>query len=208
MVTTYLGLLEAKYSDKLDDKAKQYMEFAVEGGSRARALIQDLLEFSRVDTQGRPFQNTNMEIVLDTVLENLSIRIKEERAYIVREHLPIIMADEGQMVQLLQNLVSNAIKFHGNGSPVVHISYQDRGSEHLFSVKDNGIGIDSVYQDKVFAPFQRLHSRDEYEGTGMGLAIAKKIVERHGGRIWFESVVGEGTTIYFTIPDSVRNEDR
>ncbi len=200
MVTAYLGLLEKKYGDKLDGDAKKYMEFAIEGGLRARDLINDLLAFSRVDSQGKEFQRTDMENVLNTVLDNLSVRIKEEKASIVRVHLPTVVADEVQMAQLLQNLVGNAIKFHGNEPPMVHIAYQDHGKEYLFSVKDNGIGIDAEYKDKVFVLFQRLHTRDKYEGTGIGLAIAKKIVERHGGRIWFESELGKGTTFCFTIP--------
>ncbi len=204
MVTAYLSLLEKKYGHQLDGKAKQYMDFAIEGGSRAKDLVQDLLEFSRVDTQGKAFQRTNMEGVLDTVVGNLSVQVKEENANISHEPLPSIMADEGQMVQVLQNLLSNALKFHGAEVPKVHISCKDKGDRWLFSVEDNGIGIDPKYHDKVFVLFQRLHTREEYEGTGIGLAISKKIVERHGGRIWFESQPGRGTTFYFTILKELR----
>ena len=191
MVTAYLGLLERKYPDQLDGKAKQYMDYAIEGGLRAKDLINDLLEFSRVDTQDKEFQRTDMEEVLNIVLENLSLRIKEEKASIVRDRLPTILADEVQMMQLLQNLVGNALKFHRNEPPIVHIAYRDHGNEHLFSVKDNGIGIDPAYKDKVFILFQRLHPREKYEGTGIGLAIAKdrrapwrKDLVRVRGRKW------------------------
>ncbi len=205
MITVYLGLLESKYGDRLDGKAKQYMDYAVEGGKRAKDLVRDLLEFSRVDTQGKPFQDTNLDKVLEAVLVNLAVRIKDENAVVSHDPLPTVLADELQMAQVLQNLIGNAIKFHGAESPTVHISGRDDGDKWLFSIRDNGIGIDPEYKDKIFVLFQRLHSREEYDGTGIGLAISKKIVERHGGRIWFNSRPGSGTIFYFTIPKEARS---
>jgi PAS domain S-box-containing protein len=199
MVTAYLSLLEKRYGDRLDGTAKEYMDYAVKGGLRAKDLINDLLEFSRVDTLGNPFRMTEMEEVLDKVVANLSVQIKEENAAISHDPLPTIWADESQMLELLQNLISNAIKFHGERQPKIQVSCQDKSTEWVFSVQDNGIGIDPKYNDRIFQMFQRLHTNDEYEGTGIGLAIAKRIVERHGGRIWFESEVGKGTTFFFTI---------
>ncbi len=200
MVSAYLGLLEKKYGDKLDGDAKQYMDFAIEGGVRARDLIRDLLEYSRVNSQGKEFDITDMNNVIRKVLENLSVRIADENAIVIFNPLPKIVADEVQMTQLMQNLIGNAIKFHGDDSPKVNISYQGKGNEWLFSVRDNGIGIDDAYKDNVFVLFRRLHSQEEYDGTGIGLAIAKKIVEKHGGRIWFDSELGKGTTFFFTMP--------
>jgi light-regulated signal transduction histidine kinase (bacteriophytochrome) len=200
MVTAYLSLLEKNYADSFDSRARQYMDFAFEGGLRARDLIRDLLEFSRVDTQGRPFHRTDMEGVVGQVLKNLTVQIKEDEASITRDRLPTIMADDLQMVQVMQNLVSNAIKFHGEESPKVHISCEEGGKEWVFSVRDNGIGIDPQFRDRLFVLFQRLHPREEYDGTGIGLAVTKKIVERHGGRIWLESELGKGTVFYFTMP--------
>ena len=199
MVTAYLGLLKKKYGDQLDGKAKDYMDIAIDGGLRARGLIQDLLEFSRVGSQAKVFRPTNMEKVLAKALENLMIRIGENNALITHDHLPTIMADDSQMTQVMQNLIGNAIKFHGTEPPMVHISCKDEGTEWCFSVSDNGIGIDPQYRDKIFVLFQRLHARNEYEGTGIGLAICKKIIELHGGKIWFDSRPGSGTTFYFTV---------
>jgi len=200
MVTAYLSLLEKRYGDQLEGQAKEYMSYAMEGGMRARDLVRDLLEISRVESQAKPMSMTDMKTVLDKVCDNLAIQIKEENATIVTDVLPEVMADDAQMIVLFQNLISNAIKFHGAEGPMVKVSCESIGDQCQFSIKDNGIGIDPQYKDKIFVIFQRLHSRVEYEGTGIGLAIAKKIVERHGGRIWFESQIGQGTTFYFTIP--------
>jgi signal transduction histidine kinase len=204
MVTAYLSLLEKRYSDRLDGKAKQYMDLAIDGGLRAKDLIHDLLEFSRIDPQVKEFQDVSMEEVLVKTLDNLSVSIKEEKAVISHGPLPTILADSLQMIQVLQNLIGNAIKFRGADPPIIHILCDDDGNEWRFSVSDNGIGIDPQYQDKIFVLFQRLHSKEEYEGTGIGLAVCKKIVERHGGRIWFDSRPGSGTTFYFTIPKRSR----
>ncbi len=204
MVTVYLNLLENRFGDKLDGDARTFLDFAVEGGLRARDLVNDLLEFSRVDSQGKSFMEVDMENVLSRVRNNLSVQIEEDHASVSGDLLTVIKADDSQMVQVLQNLISNAIKFHGQESPTVHVSFFDLGSEWLFSVKDNGIGIEPEYNDKLFVLFRRLHTRDKYKGTGIGLAISKKIVERHGGRIWFDSEPGKGTEFRFTIPKEPR----
>ncbi len=200
MVTAYLSLLEKRYADKLDGKAKQYMDLAIDGGLRAKQLIHDLLEFSRIDSQAKEFQEVSMEEVLGKTMDNLAVIIREKKAVISHEPLPTIKGDDLQMIQVMQNLIANAIKFRGQDLPRIHISCDDEGDQWRFAVRDNGIGIDEQYQDKIFVLFQRLHTKEEYEGTGIGLAICKKILERHGGRIWFDSRPGSGTTFYFTMP--------
>jgi PAS domain S-box-containing protein len=200
MVTAYLSLLEKRYADQLDGRAKQYMDLAIDGGLRAKQLIHDLLEFSRIDSQAKEFQEVSMEEVLGKTLDNLAVIIGEKKTVISHEPLPTIRADDLQMIQVMQNLIANAIKFRGEDPPRIHISCDDEGDQWRFAVQDNGIGIDKQYQDKIFVLFQRLHTKEEYEGTGIGLAICKKIVERHGGRIWFDSRPGSGTTFYFTMP--------
>ena len=200
MVTAYLSLLEKRYADQLDGKAKQYMDLAIDGGLRAKQLIHDLLEFSRIDSQAKEFQEVSMEEVLGKTLDNLAVIIREKKAVISHEPLPTIKGDDLQMIQVMQNLIANAIKFRGEDPPRIHISCDDEGDQWRIAVQDNGIGIDKQYQDKIFVLFQRLHTKEEYEGTGIGLAICKKIVERHGGRIWFDSRPGSGTTFYFTMP--------
>ena len=167
--------------------------------TRMRGLIDDLLTYSRVSRLGKPFEPTDLESTLDIVLLNLQASIKENNAVVTHDNLPVLMADGSQLVQLLQNLAGNAIKFHGKEPPHVHVSAQDKGSEYLFLVRDNGIGIAPEYFDRLFKIFQRLHTREEYPGSGIGLAVCKRIVERHGGRIWIESQVGKGSTIYFTL---------
>jgi len=200
MVTMFLSLLKDRYRDQLDERAKMYMDYAIDGGLKAKMLIRDLLDFSRVDSPERVFEPTDMEEVLGMAMKNLLMQVEEERGTITHDPLPVIRADRKQMVQVMQNLLSNGIKFHGEMPPVVHVSCVDDDGEWRFSVKDNGIGIDPKHADKLFALFQRLQTDEMYKGTGLGLAISKKIVERHGGRIWFESEPGEGTTFYFTMP--------
>jgi signal transduction histidine kinase len=200
MVTAYLTRLENNCGDKLDDKGKVYLGFAVEGGLRARNLVQDLLTFSRIDAQGKPFQETDMDTVMDVVTNNLAVQIKEQRAMVTHGPLPHVTADDGQMVQLLQNLVSNGIKFRKEEDPQVRVECTRQGNDWLFTVQDNGIGLDQQYADKIFVIFQRLHTKEEYPGSGIGLAISKKIVERHGGRIWVESEMGKGSSFHFTLP--------
>ncbi len=199
-VTSYLSLFEKRYGDQLSDEGREYIQYAVEGGLRARALIRDLLDYSRVGSRGKSMQPTDMEGVMSTVCDSLKAQIEDEGGAVTHDDLPTIMADDNQMVALLQNLVSNGIKFHGDKRPAVHVSCRPNGGDWCFSVSDNGIGIDPRHKGQVFQLFKRLHGADQYPGTGIGLAIAKKIVERHGGRIWLESEAGRGTTFFFTIP--------
>ena len=200
MVTAYLELVESKYSAGLDERGRQYLRYAVEGGHRAKGLISDLLAYTKVESSPGERDRVNMSEALSTVLLSLEPQIQEEEAIITHDPLPYIVANRGQIELVLQNLISNAIKFYGGDAPRVHISVEKGPNEWLFSVHDNGIGISPEYHDKLFILFQRLHTREEYKGTGMGLAIAKKIVERHGGRIWVESTPGRGSTFHFTIP--------
>jgi signal transduction histidine kinase len=200
MVSSYTQLLAESYKNQLDDKAHKFIHYAVDGAVRMQLLINDLLAYSRIGTKGKPLEPTDAHAVLGEVISNLKMYIDEAKAIITNDELPEVRADDSQLVQLFQNLISNAIKFKGEAVPRVHVSARDEGQEWLFSVRDNGIGIEQEYADKVFVIFQRLHTKEEYPGSGIGLAICKKIVERHGGRIWFESVVGKGTTFYFTLP--------
>jgi light-regulated signal transduction histidine kinase (bacteriophytochrome) len=163
-------------------------------------LIDDLLVFSRFNTQANEFELFDMDTALNSVLSYLKPYMNENHAQITHDPLPSIMGDSSQIQQVLQNLLTNAIKFHGDEPPKIHISAEESGDEWTFGVSDNGIGIDSEHQEQIFEVFKRLHTREEYEGTGIGLSICKKIVERHGGRIWVESKPGKGSTFYFTIP--------
>jgi signal transduction histidine kinase len=201
MVTSYLQLLVRRYGDRLDGDAQEFIDYAVDGAARMKQLINDLLAYSRVKTHGKEFQTTDAEEIVEDVLSNLSVLVEETDAVIGYDSLPQVRADPSQLRQLFQNLIGNAIKFHGQEDPEVRISAQRENGAWLFSVADNGIGMDEKFQDRVFVIFQRLHTDDEYPGTGVGLAVSKRIVERHGGEIWFESQPGEGTTFYFTIPD-------
>ena len=200
MIISYLSLLEKRYRDQLDQRGKEYIDIAVNGGERMRALIDDLLEYSRIETRAQPFERVDMNELVARTLRGLEKPIRENNAIVEVGPLPTIMADQTQMVQLLQNLVSNAVKFHGPLPPRIRVSCTDDGGEYTFSVNDNGIGIDPKYSEVIFQMFQRLHTKEEYPGTGIGLAVAKKIVERHGGRIWVVSKEGEGATFLFTVP--------
>lgn len=204
MVASYLQLLERRYRERLGGDAGEFIDYAVEGATRMKSLIRDLLEYSRVGTSDRPFEAVDSDRVLDEALSNLEVAIKENDAEITREALPTVSADAKQIVQLFQNLVVNAIKFRSAEKPRIHIAARRRGGEWVFSVRDNGIGIDPKFADRVFIIFQRLHGRDEYPGTGIGLALCRKIVERHGGRIWVESAPGAGATFFFTLPAAKR----
>jgi chemotaxis family two-component system sensor kinase Cph1 len=207
-VANYVQLLEMRYEAELDADAKEFINFAVEGVSLMQTLIDDVLAYSKVDTQAIAFQLTEVETALERALGNLRQRIIETKATITHEPLPTVMAGSTQLMQLFQNLIANAIKFRSDKPPQIHIGAERLEDEWLFSVKDNGIGIDPQFSDRIFVIFQRLHTRDEYQGTGMGLAICKKIIECHRGRIWVESQLGEGATFYFTIPVGGRERER
>ena len=200
MVSSYVHLLERRYKDKLDDDARDFIGFAVEGANRMKKLVEDLLIFSRVGTREKEPGPVDTTKAVKAAIANLGPAIEEAHARVEVDTLPPVMGDETQLMQLFQNLIANGVKFRGEEAPKVHVSAKIEGSDCLFKVKDNGIGIDPKFQDRVFIIFQRLHGRAEYSGTGIGLAVSKKIVERHGGRIWFESEPGKGSTFYFTIP--------
>ena len=201
MVSSYTQLIARRYKGKLDADADEFIAFAVDGANRMQRLILDLLAYSRVNTAGRQFEPTAMETVLKAALNNLTNAVKESQAIITHDPLPAVMGDDKQLAQLFQNLLSNAVKFGGAQPPRIHISAKQTDGEWLFSVRDHGIGLDPQYADRIFVIFQRLHTREEYPGTGIGLAICKKIVERHGGRMWVESERGKGATFYFTLRD-------
>ena len=200
MVSSYTQLLAKRYKGKLDSKADEFIFYAADGAARMSGLINDLLSYSRLGTHGGEFEHTHCEDVLERVIANLEGAIEESGAAVTHDPLPALMADPSQLGQLLQNLVGNAIKYRNDRSPQVHIGVERKNADWQFSVRDNGIGIDPQYADRIFIIFQRLHTREEYPGTGIGLGICRKIVERHGGRIWVESQPGEGSTFHFTIP--------
>jgi PAS domain S-box-containing protein len=200
MVTLYSQLLERRYKDNLDNDANDFIEYIVEGANRMRQLIDDLLEYSRVTSQAKEFEKVDLEKVLDVVLHNLAIPIQENNVTISHDSLPTVFVDKNQMVQVFQNLINNAIKFHGQNTPNIYISAQKDDQKWKFAVKDNGIGIEPKHQKQIFKVFKRLHTREEYPGTGIGLSITQKIIIHHGGQIWVESELGKGTTFFFTIP--------
>ncbi|RPI16847.1 MAG: PAS domain S-box protein [Ignavibacteriae bacterium] len=200
MVASYIQLLQKRYKSKLDADADEFIGYAVDGVVRMKTLINDLLIYSRVNTQELPLEPVDCNKVIETVKHNLKTSITESKAKIISETLPTVYGNTLQLTQLFQNLISNAIKFKRDISPVVEISSRKTSDEWLFSVSDNGIGIEAEYADKIFVIFQRLHNYNEYPGTGIGLAICKKIVEKLGGHIWLESEIGKGSTFNFTIP--------
>ncbi len=200
MVASYVQLLAQRYRGRLDADADEFIQFAVDGATRMKTLISDLLAYSRVGTHGKPPQKVELDSALGQALSNLTIAVQEARAEITNDRLPVVTGDELQLTELFQNLIGNALKFRRDGSAAVHIGAERRADEWVISVRDNGIGIDPQYKERIFVIFQRLHGRDEYPGTGIGLAICQKIVTRHGGRIWVESKPGEGATFRFTIP--------
>ena len=199
-VASYVQLLERRYSGKLDADATEFIAFAVEGAKRMQRLIDDLLAFSRVGTRGGEMVAVDSSRVVDLSLENLGAAIAESGARIERGTLPMVHADPIQCQHLFTNLVGNALKFRGTAAPVIRIDAARDGAFWRFSVADNGIGIEEKYFERIFVIFQRLHLREEFKGTGIGLAICKKVVERHHGRIWVQSVPGEGSTFLFTLP--------
>ncbi len=199
MVSSYVQLLQRRYQGRLDADADDFIGCAVDGATRMQHLIQDLLSYSRVNTHGNPPSSTDIGEVIRRVLTNLHLVIDESGARITHESLPVVDADATQLVQLFQNLIANAIKFRSERPPHVRISAEKKDAFWLFAVRDNGIGLDPEFADRIFTIFQRLHSRKDYPGTGIGLAICKRIVERHGGSIWVTSAPGEGSTFYFTL---------
>jgi signal transduction histidine kinase len=205
MVSSYTQLLAKRYKGKLDSDADDFISFAVEGANRMQKLIQDLLAYSRVSRQSAEPETVSTKTVLDHVLHNLQMALKDSGATVTHDALPTIRVDERQLMQLFQNLLSNAVKFRGPKPLRIHVSARWTGDDWLFSVSDNGIGIDPQYAERIFVIFQRLHTREEYPGTGIGLAICRKIVERHGGRMWVESELGKGATFYFTLRERMEN---
>ncbi len=201
MVASYMQLLERRYKGKLDQDADEFIGYAVDGAGRMQRLINDLLGYSRLGTHGQAFTSISSQAALDQALDNLGVSLQESQAKVTHDPLPEVKGDQAQLVQLFQNLVGNAVKFHARKAPRVHVSAVPNDKEWVFSVRDNGIGIDPQYAERIFIIFQRLHDRSQYTGTGIGLAICKKIVQRHGGRIWVESEPGKGATFYFTLPN-------
>ena len=200
MVANFTQLLAKRYGGKLDSDADEFIGYAVDGARRMQTMIEDLLTYSRVGTRGKDFERVDCNEVLGRAVANLQIAIHENGAFVSHQELPTVLADGSQLLQLFQNLVANAIKFRGADAPRIHVSAAREGTDWLFAVRDNGIGIDPEYADRIFVIFQRLHSREEYPGTGIGLAVCKKIVERHRGKIWVESEPGKGATFFFTLP--------
>ena len=200
MVSNFTQLLAERYDAKLDNDGREFIAYAVEGATRMQTLVQDLLALSRVGTRGKNLEVVRLAEAVDRAVANLEFAIQENGALVSHDELPEVMADSSQMMQLFQNLIGNGIKFKGAEPPRVHISAGRNGKEWTFSVRDNGIGFEPQYAERIFAVFQRLHSRDEYRGNGIGLSICRKIVERHQGRIWAESIPGSGATFYFTMP--------
>jgi len=205
MISSYVQLLQKRYRGKLDKDADDFIDYASDGALRMQRLINDLLAYSRVGTRGKSFEEVNLEGTLHQALENLHLAIKEKNAIVTHDPLPLVYGDGGQLTQVFQNLIDNAIKFAREPSPTVYITAEIEGGECLCSVKDNGIGIASEFLNKLFLLFQRLHTRKEYPGTGIGLAICKRIIERHGGKIWVQSNPNKGSTFYFTIPTTQRS---
>jgi len=200
MIASYTQLILRRYGDRFDGDAREFMDFIVDGATRMKQLIEDLLAYSRVGTHGKAFRPTDSGAAVQKALANLRVAIESSTGTVTHDPLPTINADEFQLVQLFQNLIGNALKFKGAETPRVHISVNEQADTWTFGVKDNGIGIDGEYFDRIFMVFQRLHSRTDYPGTGIGLAICKKVVDRHGGRLWIESGVGSGSTFWFTVP--------
>ncbi|QLD91195.1 GAF domain-containing protein [Natronomonas salina] len=207
MVSSYLKLIESRYVDELDEEAEEFIDFAVDGAERMREMIEALLAYSRIETRGDPFEPVDLEDVVDDVLADLQLQIQETGAEITIESLPTVQGDRGQLRQVFQNLLDNAIEYSGEERPQVHVGADRTGKRWVVSVSDEGIGIDPENTEMVFEVFQRLHSREQYAGTGIGLALCERIVERHGGDIWVESTPGEGSTFYFTLPASDGDAD-
>jgi two-component system sensor histidine kinase/response regulator len=200
MISCYTQLLEANYREKLDQQGQEFISRAVDSCRRMHHLVTDLLTYSRAGKRKKDLEAVDCEAILRQTIEDLNWNIKESSAVVTHDRLPLVVADDLQLGQVFQNLLTNALKFRGKETPKIHISAEKNESEWIFSIRDNGIGINEKYANRIFLIFQRLHAQSEYPGTGIGLALCKKIVEAHGGRIWFDSELGKGTTFYFTIP--------
>ncbi len=199
-IASFAQLIERRYKGQLDNDADEYIDFMVSGASRMKEMIQGLLDYSRVGTRGHKFKEFEAETSLKYALSNLGSAIDEVNAEITYDSLPVLFADEDQIIRVFQNLIGNALKFRREGvKPKIHIAAQKSGHEYIFSVSDNGIGLEEEYSDQIFEVFKRLHVIDEYKGAGIGLAIVKRIIDRHGGRIWVKSELGKGSTFYFTL---------
>jgi light-regulated signal transduction histidine kinase (bacteriophytochrome) len=207
-VASCCQVLAEDYGPQLDDKAREWIGFAVDGAQRMRQLVSDLLSYSRVGTRGKAAVPTDAAAACSTAIKNLSATIEESAAVVRCDRLPWVMADDTQLVQLFQNLIGNALKYRSDASPAIDVGCQRQGDRFRFSIRDNGIGIDPRFHQRIFDIFQRLHGKEKYSGTGIGLAICKKIVGRMGGEIWVESQVGEGSTFYFTLPASAPDNAR
>jgi light-regulated signal transduction histidine kinase (bacteriophytochrome) len=206
-IASYAQLIERRYKNQLDEDADEFLDYMIAGATRMKSQIQGLLDYSRVGTRGGEFKEFSAEDALNNALSNLQSSIEECNAEITHDPLPAIIADESQITRVFQNLIGNALKFRKEGlKPKIHILARKEENEYVFSVSDNGIGIEEKYVDRIFEVFKRLHAIGEYQGAGIGLAIVKRIIERHGGRIWVESELGEGSTFYFTIPIEPVNE--
>ena len=199
MVSSYTRLLAQRYQDRLDQDAREFIGFAVDGATRMQRLIQDLLSYSRISTRGAELVLTDSEAALRAALENLKAAIRDSAAVVSHDTLPVVLGDAPQLMQVFQNLVGNALKFRGEAPPRVHVAAALKDAEWVFSIADNGIGIDPQYFDQIFVIFKRLHPGHRYPGTGIGLALCQRIVQRHGGRIWVESTPGQGATFHFTL---------
>lgn len=199
-IISFSQLLEEKYLDMLNKDGKEFIFFITDGAKKMNILIKDLLAYSRITTHAEPPLLYDLEDIIKDALYNLQEAIKESGAVITYDKMPILKVDKTQFLQLFQNFISNAIKFRRDVPPIIHIGVVEKTNEWLFSIKDNGIGIESKYFDRLYNIFYRLHTKEEYPGTGIGLPICKKIVQRYGGKVWVESEVGKGTTFYFTIP--------
>lgn len=201
MVSSYSELLARRYRGKLDARADKYIGYAVDAAHRMHAMIEHLLDFSRLQTGAREFAPVDCREAYALAVSNLRAAVAASGVCLTCDILPTVVADSAQLARVLQNLISNALKFRGGDAPQIHVGAKRAHGEWQFSVRDNGIGMESRHCERIFAIFQRLHRRDQYPGSGIGLAICKNIIERHGGRIWAEASPGRGTTVHFTLPD-------
>ena len=200
-ITSFADLLARRYAGQLDETGQRYMDYMVDGARRMSQLISHLLAYSRLGTHGKAFGRMDVGAALDIALDNLQLSLEETGAVVIREHLPVVVADPAQIGQLFQNLLGNALKYRNAQPPLLHVSAAREENAWKIAVADNGIGIAPQHHSRIFRMFQRLHTAKEYAGAGIGLSFCKRIVERHGGRIWLESEEGRGSTFFFTLPD-------